>query len=412
MDYEAKLATLDLNGLAAGEAYIKRCKKLIESFKAEFGGAGISLFSAPGRVEIGGNHTDHQRGCVLAAAINLDALGAAAPNNTGEIRLLSRGYPLCSVSVGDLSPREEDEGTTTALVRGVAEAFTARGAKLGGFDACLSSGVLKGSGLSSSAAFEVFVATVINGLFCGESFSPVDIAIMSQYAENVHFGKPSGLEDQTASAFGGVVSIDFKDPKNPVVKKMEPSFNGHALCVIDSGASHADLTPAYASIPEEMALISGYFGHEYLREVDETAVIESLPGLREKFGDRPVLRALHFFADNKRAADEASALSRGDFTAFLSLVNESGRSSYMYLQNVIADSGAKEQSLAVTLALCDEFLGGRGAFRMQGGGFAGTVEAFVPEDMLTGFKAKIEAALGGGSCHVLSVRPLGALRLF
>ena len=369
-------------------------------------------FSAPGRTEIGGNHTDHQHGCVLAAAVNLEVTASVSPLEKSVVRVISKGYPPVEVDLKDLSPRDSEKNTTAALVRGMAAAFANKGIIPAGFEASISSTVMPGSGLSSSAAFEVLLGTIMNELYHG-GLSPADIAIMGQWAENVYFGKPCGLMDQMASAVGGMVFMDFADPAHPLVEKLDFDFSsaGHALCILDSGASHADLTDDYASIPQELSRISGFFGQTVLRDVPEERFWAELPRLRELAGDRAVLRAIHFYEENRRAGQEAQALREGDFQRFLSLVRQSGQSSWMYLQNVIPAGAAAHQEMGVALALCHRLLGDRGAFRVHGGGFAGTVQAFVPHDLLPSFKAETERVLGAGACHVLSIRPEGGIRI-
>ena len=371
------------------------------------------IFSAPGRTEISGNHTDHQHGCVLAAAVNLVTVAEVNLNHSNLIRIQSEGYPIVEVVLNDLSIHEEEKNTTAALVRGVAAAFSQRGAVLEGFDARVRSSVLPGSGLSSSAAFEVLIGTICNELFFDKRLSAVEIAQVGQYAENVYFGKPCGLMDQTASSVGGMVFIDFADPAAPVVEKIDFDFtaSGHALCIIDSGADHADLTDEYAAIPGELKKVSAFFGKEVLRDIPETDFFAALPDLRHRVPDRAILRAVHFYQENKRVQRQAQALREGDFDTFLGLVSESGRSSWMYLQNITPAGAIQHQDVAVALALCDTLLGGRGAYRVHGGGFAGTVQAFVPTDMLDMFKSGIERVLGEGKCHVLSIRPEGGIRV-
>ena len=388
----------------------KKCA-LNAGFAAAFGGEPTCYYSAPGRTEIGGNHTDHQRGRVLAAAVNLDTVAAVRPNGTDTIRILSKGYPLCQVNVTELTPVASEINSTAALVRGVAARFTELGCKVGGFDAYCESTVLAGSGLSSSAAFEVLIGTIINGLFYDSKVSAPEIAQIGQYAENVFFGKPCGLMDQTASAVGNLVTIDFFDKENPVIKPVSFDFAacGHALCIIDSGADHADLTDEYAAIPGEMKAVAAYFGKEVLTQIDERDFYAAIPEIRRVCGDRAVMRAIHFYQENARVPQQVAALERGDFEAFLGLVKQSGYSSYMYLQNVIPAGYKEHQNVAVALALCEHYLCGRGAYRVHGGGFAGTVQAFVPMDLLESFRAGIDAALGEGACHVLSIRPQGGV---
>lgn len=370
-------------------------------------------FSAPGRTEISGNHTDHQHGCVLAAAVSLETVADVTLNGTDLIRVASQGYAPVEVNVKDLAVREAEKNTTAALIRGVAAAFAQRGAKLQGFDASVRSTVLPGSGLSSSAAFEVLMGTIFNELFFEKRLSAVEVAQIGQYAENVYFGKPSGLMDQTASSVGGMVFIDFNDPAAPVVERLDFDFSaaGHALCIIDSGADHANLTHEYAAIPVEMQAVARHFGREVLRDVPEADFFAALPKLRGAVPDRAILRALHFFQENRRVQRQAQALRDGDFDAFLRLTQESGSSSWVYLQNVTPAGETQHQAMAVALALCDTLLQGRGAYRVHGGGFAGTVQAFVPNDRLEQFRAGIDAVLGVGSCHVLSIRPEGGIRV-
>ena len=371
------------------------------------------IFSAPGRTEIIGNHTDHQHGCVLAAAVNLETVADVELNGSYLIRVDSEGYPLVEIDLNDLNIRDDEKNSTAALIRGVAAVFAQRGARLQGFDAKVRSTVLPGSGLSSSAAFEVLMGTIFNELFYDGKLTPVEIAQIGQYVENVYFGKPCGLMDQTASSVGGMVFIDFQDAKNPVVERIDFDFEaaGHALCIIDSGADHADLTDEYAAIPGELRAVCSYFGKEVLRDIPEAEFLAALPKLRHRVPDRALMRAIHVYQENKRVLRLADALRNNDFEAFLSIVAASGRSSWMYLQNINPAGAWEHQDVAFTLALCDTLLNGRGAYRVHGGGFAGTVQAFVPLDMLAEFKAGIEAVLGEGKCHVLSIRSDGGIRV-
>lgn len=362
-------------------------------------------FSAPGRVELGGNHTDHQHGCVLAAAVDLEMRAAVTPNHDGVIRVFSQGFAPVEVALGDWTPRPEERNTTAALVRGMAAQFIRRGAALTGLDMRVTSQVPVGSGLSSSAAFEVLLGRVFSGLCCGGSVSPEDIARMGQTAERDYFGKPCGLMDQMASSVGGLVYMDFADPVHPAMERIDCDLgaSGYGLFIVDSGADHADLTADYAAIPAELEQVCRVFGAEVLRQVDETEFYRRLPAVRAAAGDRAALRAIHVFDENRRAAAEAEALRKGNFPAFLALVNASGASSWQYLQNVTSGD-PRQQALAVTLAVCRRALGGQGAVRVHGGGFAGTALAFVPDDRREMFRRTVEQTLGVDKCRLLSVR--------
>ena len=370
-------------------------------------------FSAPGRVELGGNHTDHQRGCVLAAAIDRTTRARVRLTRSPVVRVFSRGYDPVTLPLDQLSPREGERNTSAALVRGMAAAFRRRGLPWRGFDAWVESDVLPGSGLSSSAAFEVLLGRIGNALFAGNSLTAPDIARMGQWAENVYFGKPCGLMDQMASSVGNIITIDFADPAHPDVEPVAVDFSkaGLALCILDSGAGHEDLTNEYSAITNELRAVCRVFGKEVLREVPEEAFLAELPKVRAAAGDRAVNRAFHVYAENRRALAEKEALRQGDFDKFLALVRESGRSSAMYLQNVIPTGSTAAQELMVTIALCERMLEGRGAVRVHGGGFGGTAQAFVPLDMLDTFKKATEAALGQDCCHVVMIRPAGGVRL-
>lgn len=414
-EYNERLAYIYACRKEEAQCYAERYIQAVQAFEHAFGQTQeIALFSAPGRTEIGGNHTDHQHGCVLAGSVNLDVIAVVALNGTNKVRVQSQGYDMDEISLDDLQIAENEKNRSAALIRGVCAKIHSMGYEISGFDAYTTSNVLKGSGLSSSAAFEVLIGTIINGLFCSNKLSAVEIAQIGQYAENVYFGKPSGLMDQMASSVGSAVAIDFADVQNPEIKKVDFDFAkcGCALCIIDSGADHADLTDEYAGITLEMKQIADFFGEKFLRDVSETEFMARLPEVRKAVGnDRAVLRAIHFFKENKRAIDEFHALQNNDFDIFLQLVNRSGYSSYMYLQNVYASSMPKQQAVSLTLALCDDFLAGRGAYRVHGGGFAGTVQAFVPIDMVDDFKKNIENVLGEGMCHVLSIRPVGGVQI-
>ncbi|SDN94008.1 galactokinase [Acetanaerobacterium elongatum] len=392
----------------------ERYTTAVNAFEALFGqGREAELFSAPGRTEIGGNHTDHQHGRVLAAAVNLDVIAVASKNSDNTIRIKSEGYDMDVVSLDKLAPVEGEKNKAAALIRGVAARFAQLGYEVGGFDAYTSSSVLKGSGLSSSAAFEVLVGTMLNHLFNSGKVAPVQIAQIGQYAENNFFGKPCGLMDQTASAVGGFVTIDFADPVHPVVEKVGFDFaaSGYALCIVNTGGNHADLTPDYASVSAEMKAIAAAFNKEYLNDVDEAVFFESIGRLRGKISDRAILRAMHFFADNARVLRQIDALNSSDFEQFKQLVLESGRSSYMYLQNVFSCHNPSEQGVSLALAISERVLAGKGAWRVHGGGFAGTIQAFVPVSKLQHYKAEIEAVMGEGSCFILSIRPVGGVKI-
>ena len=411
--FEETLARL--YGAEGAERARERCTEVMEGFARTFRRPAEALFSAPGRTELGGNHTDHQHGCVLAAAVDLDILAAAAPNGSSVIRVLSQGYPLTEVDLREPEPRDDERDTTAALIRGVAARMSALGCDLraGGLDVYMISNVPKGSGLSSSAAYEVLIGTMLNELFWDGHCTPVELAQIGQYAENVYFGKPCGLMDQTASSVGGVVFIDFSDTAHPAVERLDVELQsyGYALCILDSGAGHEGLTAEYRSITDELRAVCRVFGREVLRDVPEEAFLARLPEVRAAAGDRAVNRAFHVYAENRRVQEEKQALGRGDFDRFLELVRESGRSSAMYLQNIIPTGSAAAQELMVTIALCERILEGRGAVRVHGGGFGGTAQAFVPLDMLSKFKEITEAALGQGRCHVVMIRPAGGIRL-
>jgi len=365
-------------------------------------------FSAPGRVEIGGNHTDHQRGRVLAAAVGLEISAAAKPNGAGIVRLDyggSGGSGADEIDLGDLGARASEKGTSAALVRGVADWFVRNGYAIGGFDAVISSNIPVGAGLSSSAAFTVMVGNVFKGLF-GADVTPIAIAQAGQFAENVHFGKPCGLMDQTASSFGGLNVIDFADPQSPAVAPVHAELPGYSMCVVDTGGSHADLTPDYAACTSEMKAVARHFGKDCLREVDADDFYSSVGGLR-CLGDRAVLRAMHFFGENERVLEQAAALERGDLGAFFELIIESGRSSLALLQNVFSPAAPQQQGLSLALALSGRILAGAGAWRVHGGGFAGTILAFVPDGLKQEYSRQLGSVFGAGSCHYLDIRREG-----
>ena len=391
----------------------ERKRALDDGFQTVFGQMPQSYFSAPGRTEISGNHTDHQRGRVLAGAVNLDTQAAVRVNGTDKIRIQSKGYPMCQVELSQLEPVESEINSTPALVRGVAARFVQLGCQVQGFDAYVESTVLPGSGLSSSAAYEVLVGTIINHLFFDAEVYQPEIAQIGQYAENVFFGKPCGLMDQTASAVGGLVTIDFADKDHPVIRPVDFDFSttGHALCIIDSRADHADLTDEYAAVTRELKEVSRFFGKEVITEIPEEEFYAGLSKLREVCPDRAVMRAIHEYNENRRVPQQVACLERGDFEGFLKLTKESGFSSWMYLQNVIPLGYVDQQAMAVALALCEHYLQGKGAYRVHGGGFAGTVQAFVPVEILESFRQGIDGALGEGACHVLDIRPQGGVKM-
>jgi len=408
--HAARLASLYCCAPAETASEAARYAAVLDGLEKTFGShAEAGLYSAPGRTEIGGNHTDHQHGRVLAGSVNIDMIAAAAPNDKNQLRVQSEGYDLCVIDLNDLEARKEEENTTASLLRGECAAFTQRGAKLAGLDVYISSNVPKGSGVSSSAAFEVLIGVILNDCFMTEKVSPIAIAQIGQWAENVYFGKPCGLMDQMASSVGNIITIDFASPAKPVVEPVAVDFSkaGLALCILDSGADHADLTDEYAAIPAECRAVAAVCGGEVLRDVPFETFLAKLPECRRQCGDRAVLRAFHVYADNDRVAKQVAALHDGDFGTFLSLVNESGRSSWEYLQNVIPAGYKEHQEVGVTIAAAKHLLGDKGAVRVHGGGFAGTVQAFVPVEMLDEFKAGMEAILGEGRCHVLSIRPEG-----
>ena len=388
----------------------KRAVRVAEEFSDQFvPSADCALFSGPGRTEIGGNHTDHQHGHVLCGSVDLDMLGCAAPNGRNVIRIQSEGYPLLDVNLDSLLPRKEEKNTTTALIRGMAAKVQELGYPLAGFDAYVTSNVLSGSGLSSSAAYETLLGNILNHFCCGGALDAVEIAKIGQYAENIYFGKPCGLLDQMGSSVGGAVAIDFANPANPVVEQVDYDFacSGHTLCIVDTGSNHGDLTDDYADITREMGTVAAYFQKKVLRDVPDGEIYKNFLALRKECGDRAVLRAMHFYEDDRRAVLETQALKVGDFDRFLFLVNQSGLSSELLLQNVWSPSAPQAQAVSVALNVGWQLLGGAGAIRVHGGGFGGTIQTFVPNDMLGGFKAGMERAVGKGKCHILRVRPQG-----
>ena len=390
-----------------------RYANALDKFIELYGDENISIYSAAGRSEISGNHTDHQHGCVLAGSINLDAIGVVARQDD-VINVVSDSFNIKPIYLNDLDKKDEEEGTSEGLIRGVVSKLKELGYNIGGFKAFITSDVLVGAGLSSSAAFETIIGTIIDGLYNDMSIDMVTIAKVGQYAENVYFGKPCGLMDQCACAVGGLISIDFNDTEHPVVNHVDVDFSkyDHSLCIVDTKGSHADLTDAYGAIPAEMKDVAHYFGKEFLREVDEKEFFDHLADVRAAVkNDREILRAIHFFKENARVPQIVEALNNDDFDLFKKLIKESGNSSYKFLQNVYADFDYKHQAVSAGLALSEIVLGDHGVSRVHGGGFAGTIQAFVENDFVPEYKKEIEKLFGEGSCHVLKVRKLGGCKV-
>lgn len=398
------------------KAQYPRYEAVIDSF-VEFFDEGktreVSLFSAPGRSEVSGNHTDHNHGRVLAASISLDAVAAASKNDEGIVRIKSAGYAMDIVDCSDLEIKQAEIGKSNSLVRGVISRFNQLGYNIGGFDSTTASQVLSGSGLSSSAAFEVLVCTMLNELYNDGKIDPVEIAQISQYAENAYFGKPCGLLDQMACSVGGFVTIDFKDPSKPIIDKINFDFehSNHALCIVDTKGSHSDLTDEYVAVRREMEEVAEFFGKSVLREIDKAMVIENMAAIIEKSGERAAMRALHFFNDNERVVNQVKALNENDFETFKKYVIQSGFSSYMYNQNVYTTKKPKNQPVSLALAVSEEVLKDKGAWRVHGGGFAGTIQAFVPLDLLEKYTSTMKSIYGYDSCYVLNVRAFGGVRV-
>lgn len=392
------------------ERYQKALDRFFEIFK---GADDAEIFSAPGRTEIGGNHTDHQRGCALAAAVDLDIIAVVSFNDGGVIRVYSEGYGFSEVGLGELSARDDEKGSFTALIRGAASRFFDMGVRVGGIDMYCTSDVLSGSGLSSSAAFETLLCAVINTKYNGGKADPIQMAKIGRYTENVYFGKGSGLLDQLACAVGGLAFIDFKDEEAPYVKKIDFNFDsaGYDLCITDTKGSHADLTDDYIAVPEEMKAIARYFGKEVLREVDEESFYKAIPDLYGVCSDRAILRAVHFFKENKRAFLEAKALEENDIERFLSLYRQSARSSSELLQNLYSTKKPGSQGIPLALMMSRLALDDDAAVRVHGGGFAGTVQAFVKKEKTEEYIQKMDALFGKGSCRVLYIRPTGPVKV-
>lgn len=390
-----------------------RYVKALDKFEALYGSKDIAIYSAPGRSEVGGNHTDHQHGQVLACAVNLDAIGVVAKRDDGQIIVVSDSFVIKPVDANDLEKKADEEGTSEALIRGVTAKIKQSGYNVGGFEAFITSDVLVGAGLSSSAAFEVLIGNIQSYLYNDGVIDAVFIAQAAQYAENVYFGKPCGLMDQMASSVGNLINIDFEDVEKPMIKKVDVEFDkfGYSLCIVDTKGSHADLTPEYAAIPKEMKEVASFFGKSVLREVDEKEFYDNIPAIREKFGDRGVIRAIHFYDDHNRVGKEVKALEKGKFDKFLKNINKSGTSSFEYLQNVFPVSAPNNQGVALCIALSKGILKGEGAVRVHGGGFAGTIQAFVPNEIVATYKKEIEKYFGQDSCHILKVRKYGGMKV-
>lgn len=391
------------------ERYIKTIRK----FEKCYGCGEVAIFSAPGRSEIGGNHTDHQHGEVLAASVNLDTLGVVRATGDDTIRVISDGGEEIVISLEDVSVKLKEKGTTTALIKGVVEGFAENGYQVGGFCAYITSDVLIGAGLSSSAAFETLIGTVLSGLYNDMKVSPVEIAMIGQFAENVYFGKPCGLMDQMACSVGNLVYIDFKDPANPKVEKVAADMDafGYSLCITDTKGSHADLTDEYAAVPEEMKRVAQYFGKDVLREITVKEVLGEIHALRKSLGDRCVLRALHFITENERVQKEVNALITGNIKQFLALVKASGDSSYKYLQNVYSNKDLKNQNVSVALMISEMLLEDAGVSRVHGGGFAGTIQAFVKKEYVPEYKRGMDTVFGDGACSDLRIRKYGGIKV-
>ena len=391
------------------ERYINAIKK----FETYYGVGEVELFSAPGRSEVGGNHTDHQHGEVLAASINLDTIGVVKATDDNQVRIISDDYDEVIISLDDIAASEDEKETTTALIKGVIAGFVERGYKVGGFCAYATSDVLIGAGLSSSAAFETLIGTILSGLYNDMRISAIEIAIIGQYAENAYFGKPCGLMDQMACSVGNLVHIDFKDPKKPEVEKLDfnMSEHGYSLCITDTKGSHADLTDDYAAVPQEMKAVAAYFGKAVLREVELTDVMKAIPMLRTKLGDRSVLRALHFFTENDRVQKEVDSLKLGDIKSFLQAVKSSGDSSFKYLQNVYSNGDVMSQNISVALLISDMTLKTEGVSRVHGGGFAGTIQAFVKNEFVMPYKMQMDSIFGEGACKDLRIRKYGGMKV-
>jgi len=391
----------------------QRYVNAIESYIEEFGEDDVEIYSAPGRSEVGGNHTDHQHGEILAASINLDAIGIVKKTDDMKVSILSKGYTLTTISLENLDMQEEEKETTIALIKGVVAGLANRGYKIGGFKAYITSDVLIGAGLSSSAAYETLIGNIVSGLYNNMSVSAEEIAIIGQFAENVYFGKPCGLMDQMACSVGNMVHVDFADINNPKVEKVTFDLNkyGYSLCITDTKGSHADLTADYAAVPEEMKKVAAFFGKEVLLGLTVDDILENIVKVREQVGDRGVLRALHFIRENERVQKEVSYLSDEDIEGFLKTVAASGNSSYKYLQNVYSNADVQHQNVSLALAISEDFLGDNGVSRVHGGGFAGTIQAFVKNDIVIEYQKIMDKVFGQGACSVLKIRKYGGMKV-
>ena len=391
----------------------QRYVNAIESYIEEFGEDDVEIYSAPGRSEVGGNHTDHQHGEILAASINLDAIGIVKKTDDMKVSILSKGYTLTTISLENLDMQEEEKETTIALIKGVVAGLANRGYKIGGFKAYITSDVLIGAGLSSSAAYETLIGNIVSGLYNNMSVSAEEIAIIGQFAENVYFGKPCGLMDQMACSVGNMVHVDFADINNPKVEKVTFDLNkyGYSLCITDTKGSHADLTVDYAAVPEEMKKVAAFFGKEVLLGLTVDDILENIVKVREQVGDRGVLRALHFIRENERVQKEVSYLSDEDIEGFLKTVAASGNSSYKYLQNVYSNADVQHQNVSLALAISEDFLGDNGVSRVHGGGLAGTIQAFVKNDIVIEYQKIMDKVFGQGACSVLKIRKYGGMKV-
>ena len=418
MSIKTDLSVIDFNDIYIDPAWAAkqpaRYEAAIKVFEENFGAdGGIEIYSAPGRTEIGGNHTDHQHGEVLAASINRDAIAIVRKTDNGTVRLKSDNYSTNTIDVSDLAVRQDETGTTPALIRGMLQALSSQGYKIGGFDAFVTSDVLVGAGISSSAAFETLVGTIVSGLYNDMKIDPVTIAKAGQYAENVYFCKPCGLMYQMACSVGNMVHIDFRFPDNPEVERIEFDFSktGYCLCITNTRGSHSNLTDEYAAVPAEMKKVAELLGHEVLRPVSLDDILKNISMLREKAGDRAVLRAIHFVEESKRANQEAEALQHGDLWEFLKLVKESGNSSFKYLQNIYTNSDVTTQNVSIALAVSDSILTNEEASRVHGGGFAGTIQAFVKNDHAEKYREVMDSVFGEGSCDILKIRKYGGIKV-